>query len=941
MAITVIDKLQRGGTGTGSFAVIWEADSKLSYVTVADTAARDAIEEWRRMAFMRVHVISENKDYRLGANITIAGQVWSEVSGGVDTTTYQAKSEKNQPSGYVGLEDNGKINPVYIDNIYTNNSHVTTSLSARNALSTLTGDIITTTDTSQIWVKLNNNLPPNTDDDFAELMFPGSVVSVNGQTGAVSITIASLLSDSTNLTNFNSAVAAAPAVGGLNSQVVINTTAIAALQAAVTDLEDNNAVSITTWTEGIPYEEGNYVDATDSSGNLRLFKALTNNVDLDPLTTPEGTWKEANVNDSNYWKTNQDFTVTGFRTIYIEESLSINSSGTGNFLVTLDNGNIAFSSKYLVLKGLTSSSLQAGSSGSGDVSVNLDAASLSITVTLLSGGVFKYNADHSGGFSNPRAIPDVGWVQAQGALDRTYSDTYLITKSLPEAPGSSQNGQALRWNNTLQAWEFFTPASSTLVTGNEFEIPVSNATGDGLTYSTNFKFDTTNNRLIVGTGTISAGSYNTNFGLGTTLSGSWALTVAEASVVRGNNSLSSGWSHEIGSGTGFSGNGGFTFGTDHKNFGLNTYIGGVGGKIEYMGNTRRGGFVHAFQAGSADGKKPTTVPYLLANDGAGNISRNTSAQTDGHGSLGLDSFILGGINHNIPADSPRSVIIGGNAIKARAADPDNVYVPYLNITQITQDDTLTQVLVRHSTTGKLYYKESSSFGGGGWELTGTTAVTDPAINGNVAFYGGLFTVGNSTPYFPGAEDRMLIKGIGTGVGKTLSIINNSNVEIFKVLDGGQVFLPYFVTAITPNRGIKIGTEISNAFETAFEISNSGSFSANFSIQRMMNITVSAANQTGTAGWIGLQLVENGVSASTGDKWFISCRPNTGSPSFYTTNAGLTYSVNMEVSNTGAYYMGPKDQDGSWRFLSTGLGADMLIQVRKTGTWVTRSTITYA
>ena len=57
----------------------------------------------------------------------------------------------------------------------------------------------------------------------------------------------------------------------------------------------------------------------------------------------------------------------------------------------------------------------------------------------------------------------------------------------------------------------------------------------------------------------------------------------------------------------------------------------------------------------------------------------TSAQTAGHGAQGANSVILGGINGNVPSDSPRSAIIGGNAIKADATLPDMVYVPNLRI----------------------------------------------------------------------------------------------------------------------------------------------------------------------------------------------------------------------------------------------------------------------
>jgi hypothetical protein len=62
-----------------------------------------------------------------------------------------------------------------------------------------------------------------------------------------------------------------------------------------------------------------------------------------------------------------------------------------------------------------------------------------------------------------------------------------------------------------------------------------------------------------------------------------------------------------------------------------------------------------------------------------NFSENSAAQTAGFGALAANSAILAGINAHIPADSPRSVIIGGSGIVADAALPDIVYVPNLRI----------------------------------------------------------------------------------------------------------------------------------------------------------------------------------------------------------------------------------------------------------------------
>jgi hypothetical protein len=290
MPLIAIDRFQRGGSGTGPFAVVWEGDSKLSYATVADVTERDALPEWRRLPFMRVHVISTNTDYRLGVDVTIAGQSWTVVNDGVSPGTYQVTSEKNQPDGYVGLESNGKINPFYIDNIYVNGSFVVADNTARNALTTKTGDIVTVTSTSKIWVKLNNNAPVNVDADFAELSFPGSVLSVNGLTGAVTITIATLLAVPANVTSFNNQVAIAPSVTGLAGQIATNTTNIATLQSQVAGILADTSVSIPIWNNAVNYIVGNYVYKIDVDDNLILYMALSNNNNLDPESNPL-TWK--------------------------------------------------------------------------------------------------------------------------------------------------------------------------------------------------------------------------------------------------------------------------------------------------------------------------------------------------------------------------------------------------------------------------------------------------------------------------------------------------------------------------------------------------------------------------------------------------------------------------------------------------------------------------
>ncbi len=275
MGVIIVDTLQRGGSGTAPFPTTKEDDARLSYITVADLPGRDLIPEWKRLPFMRVYVIGEDTDYRLGADVTIAGQVWTEVNSGISPGTYQLTSEKNQANGYVGLESNSKINPIYIDNIYANNAYVVVDNTARNNQPTTTGDIVTVTDTSKIYVKLNNNPPPNVDADYAELLFPGAVLSVNGQVGAVNITVASLLAVPQNATDLDAFISTSTAVTALNGVTATHTAQIAALQADVLALQAQstgpallpsyNPLSAYNFNQSVKYQE--------TSGRYNLYVA--------------------------------------------------------------------------------------------------------------------------------------------------------------------------------------------------------------------------------------------------------------------------------------------------------------------------------------------------------------------------------------------------------------------------------------------------------------------------------------------------------------------------------------------------------------------------------------------------------------------------------------------------------------------------------------------
>lgn len=265
MPVTIISTLQRGGQGDAPFPVIDEKDSKVSYLTVASIADRNAIPEWQRSSGMRVHVLATNIDYRLGTATTIAAQSWTEIAG---PTLYQQLSEKNQAGGYVGLEVDGFINPAYLKSIYPTTSYVVSTLAERNALPTQTGDIVVVTGNSKVYVKLNDTSPAN-NADFAELTLPASVISVNGLTGAVTIDFSSILAQPGSLAAFNAAVSNNPTVTGNVAQIATNSNDIAAIYALLQGVGVSSGSSVDLYEPTTTYEVGDLVVfGTEQQRNL-------------------------------------------------------------------------------------------------------------------------------------------------------------------------------------------------------------------------------------------------------------------------------------------------------------------------------------------------------------------------------------------------------------------------------------------------------------------------------------------------------------------------------------------------------------------------------------------------------------------------------------------------------------------------------------------------
>lgn len=233
MTVVLISNL--GKKGAGDFHLVLEDDVKGGYRTVETIAQRDAIPEWARKPGMKVSVIEENfAEYKLGVDTTIAGQVWTLVDRASDTLTQDDLGETVVP-----LDGDKKINPVYLPNIFLNTVYSVETISEMLALTTFTGNAVIVADTGDgnaaTYFKINDN-SPSVIEDFIQILFPGSVVSVNGMTGAVTITLQGLLSISENLTAFNNAVLNSPAITSINTTLGGHTNSINGLNQAVSDI---------------------------------------------------------------------------------------------------------------------------------------------------------------------------------------------------------------------------------------------------------------------------------------------------------------------------------------------------------------------------------------------------------------------------------------------------------------------------------------------------------------------------------------------------------------------------------------------------------------------------------------------------------------------------------------------------------------------------------
>lgn len=123
---------------------------------------------------------------------------WYEAAGAIAThaaaadphTGYQKESEKGAANGYAGLDGNSLIPTANIPPLAINEVTVVANQAARLALTAQRGDMAIQTDNGKTYV-LSTDVP-TVDGNWKEILSTGVVQSVNGNTGIVNITLASL-----------------------------------------------------------------------------------------------------------------------------------------------------------------------------------------------------------------------------------------------------------------------------------------------------------------------------------------------------------------------------------------------------------------------------------------------------------------------------------------------------------------------------------------------------------------------------------------------------------------------------------------------------------------------------------------------------------------------------------------------------------------------------
>ena len=218
-------------SGERNFPLVFDTDIQASFVVVADLEARytKLVLAMRKIG-MECKVLSENKTYILTTLAYGETQAADEVNWEEKILSdYVLSSSIGQPGGIPPLDNTGLIPPQYLQSIFLNTTYVVPDRSERLARVTKTGDFVIQEDDGTTWVKLNNNTP-SLDEDFAQISNSGSVLSVNGETGVVTIDFTALYNYGDSENQFNTILSNSPFALATN-------TSLNSLQSQIDDLD--------------------------------------------------------------------------------------------------------------------------------------------------------------------------------------------------------------------------------------------------------------------------------------------------------------------------------------------------------------------------------------------------------------------------------------------------------------------------------------------------------------------------------------------------------------------------------------------------------------------------------------------------------------------------------------------------------------------------------
>jgi hypothetical protein len=269
------------------------------------------------------------------------------------------------------------------------------------------------------------------------------------------------------------------------------------------------------------------------------------------------------------------------------------------------------------------------------------------------------------------------------------------------------------------------------------QIPVSNSAGTGFSFSSTFFRDNTSNNFYVGTPftNTNTGTKNNNFifmssnqllGTGNIR---WAASLSEQLIIN----AAGGLIHNPGGFGGFNNtiktNGAFqSFSCAH--FSCNAclieavtasttssscFVGrnctilnascamasGYRAKV-----TKNGAYGHGFATTFTGGGSHTGTVQECLSDGLHSFAffANSTSSVVGEGALADYCAILGGVDPNIPSDSPRHVLLGGNGLKARATRPDYTTVHGIDVNNgdVVLYDSSKGIILKSATNNKYF-----------------------------------------------------------------------------------------------------------------------------------------------------------------------------------------------------------------------------------------------